>query len=116
MTVDDRADLIIKITPNERGSPNAKLADVELHFTGESLLAGLKLIGFSIWEGRAGRGRNVLFPARQYAVKSERRCFALLRPVVDRTAQDMLRDRILEAYAAYERNTSAVDGQGPARP
>ena len=80
MQAEGQADLVIKITASERGNPSGKLADVELHFGGRSVLAGLKLIGFSIWEGRAGRGLNVLFPARHYAVKSERRCFALLRP------------------------------------
>jgi hypothetical protein len=116
METDECADLIIRIRPNDHGSPERKLADVELHFTGQSPLAGLKLIGFSIWEGPAGRGRNVLFPARQYAMNGERRCFALLRPIVDRTAQDTLRDRILESYAAYERLASASDEHRPARP
>ena len=69
-------------------------------------LAGLKLIGFSIWERRAGSGRNVTFPARQYAVNGERRSFALLRPIVDTTAQERIRERILDAYAAFERHTS----------
>jgi len=32
----------------------------------------------------------------------ERRSFALLRPVVDTTAQNAVRDRILEANAEYE--------------
>src|SRR5438876_8511744 len=50
---------------------------------GMNPLAGLKLIGFSIWERRGGSGRNVTFPARQYAVNGERRSFALLRPIVD---------------------------------
>ena len=108
-----QADLIIKITPRERGNPAGKLADVELHFEGTSLLAGLKLIGFSIWEGRAGRGRNVLFPARHYTVKSERRCFALLRPIVDSTAQDRIRDRILEAYAEHERRGAVDNAERP---
>src|SRR5438309_2581067 len=89
----------IKITANDRGNPPGKLADVELHFVGESFFAGLKLIGFSVWERRGGTGRNVTFPARQYSVNGERRSFALLRPTVDATAQHALRDRILEAYA-----------------
>ena len=55
-----------------------------------------------IWERRGGNGRNVTFPARQYAVNGERRSFALLRPVVDTTAQNAVRDHILEAYAEYE--------------
>ena len=52
-------------------------------------------------------GRNVTFPARQYSVNGERRSFALLRPVVDTTAQQAVRDRILEAYAEYEQTATA---------
>ena len=94
--------LTIKITPNDKGNPPGKLADAELHFGGESPLAGLKLIGFSIWERRGGNGRNVTFPARSYVVNGDRRAFALLRPIVDTTAQEAVRERILEAYAEYE--------------
>jgi hypothetical protein len=93
----------VKITPNDRGNPPGKLADAELHFT-EGPLEGLKLIGFSIWEQRrgGGGGRNVTFPARQYNVNGERRSFALLRPIVDTTAQGKLRELILDAYAEWE--------------
>ena len=49
--------LTVKITPNENGNPPGKLADAELHFT-DGPLAGLKLIGFAIWERRAGTGRK----------------------------------------------------------
>ncbi len=94
-------DLTVKITPNDKGTPVGKLADAELHFT-EGVLAGLKLIGFSCWERRTGSGRNVTFPARQYSVNGERRSFSLLRPIVDATAQERIRDLILEAYAEYE--------------
>jgi hypothetical protein len=71
-------------------------------------LAGLKLIGFGIWERRGGSGRNVTFPARQYSVNGERRSFALLRPVSDTTAQDRIREAILEAYAEYEQSDVTV--------
>src|SRR5207237_6041290 len=90
--------LTVKITPNEKGNPPGKLADAELHFI-DGPLDGLKLIGFSIWERRGGAGRNVTFPARQYSVNSERRSFALLRPIVDASAEVLVRDAILEAYA-----------------
>ncbi|MEO7889584.1 MAG: hypothetical protein ABIW19_06225 [Vicinamibacterales bacterium] len=100
--------LTIKITPNDKGNPPGKLADVELHFAGDSPLAGLKLIGFAIWERRGSTGRNVTFPARQYSVNGERRSFALLRPVEDATAQNGVRDRILEAYADHEQAVAAV--------
>ena len=94
--------MTIKITPNDKGNPPGKLAEAELHFT-DGPLAGLKLIGFAIWERRGGGGgRNVTFPARQYSINGERRSFALLRPVVDMTAQNNLRELILEAFHAYE--------------
>jgi hypothetical protein len=93
--------MTIKITPNDKGNPAGKLADAELHFT-EGPLEGLKLIGFSIWERRGGGGRNVTFPARQYSVNGERRSFALLRPIVDTTAQSRIREMVLEAFQEYE--------------
>ena len=93
--------LIVKITPNEKGNPPGKLADAELHFS-DGELAGLKLIGFSVWERRSGGGRNVTFPARQYAVNGERRSFALLRPIADVTAQNRVRELVLEAYDEYD--------------
>ena len=96
----------VKITTNDTGNPAGKLADAELHFV-DGLLAGLKLIGFAIWERRGAGGRNVTFPARQYSVNGERRSFALLRPIVDASAQSAVRDRILEAYAEYEQAVAA---------
>ena len=100
-TATTNAALTVKITMNDRGNPPGKLADAELNF-GDGQLAGLKLIGFSIWERRGGAGRNVTFPARQYSVNGERRSFALLRPVLDATAQDTVRELILQAYREYE--------------
>ena len=93
--------IVVKITPNDKGNPAGKLADAELHFKGEEL-DGLKLIGFAIWERRGGNGRNVTFPARQYQVNGERRSFALLRPITDTTAQERVRELVLQAYAEYE--------------
>jgi hypothetical protein len=135
----------IKFTPNDKGNPPSKLADVELHFTdpicphclgdreltiadggplagavgtcarcdghgvlvGANPLAGLKLVGFSVWE-RHGSGRNVTFPARSYAIHGERHAFALLRPIVDTAAQERVRLQILDAFAAYEEETAGV--------
>ena len=98
--------LTVKITPNDKGNPPGKLADAELHFT-DGELDGLKLIGFSIWERRGGGGRNVTFPARQYAVNGERRSFALLRPITDTGAQERVRELVLQAYAEYEDETAS---------
>lgn len=94
--------MTVKITPSDKGGPTGKLADAELHF-GEGALHGLKLIGFSVWERRGSAGsRNVTFPARQYTVNGERRSYALLRPIVDTTAQHKVRDLILEAFQEFE--------------
>lgn len=92
--------MTVKIVSYEKGNPPGKLADAELHFA-EGPLEGLKLIGFAVWEKKTGGGRNVTFPARQYSVNGERRSFSLLRPVVDSTAQNRIRDLILEAYAEH---------------
>ena len=102
--------LVVKITPNDKGNPPGKLADAELHFT-DGELDGLKLIGFSIWERRGGNGRNVTFPARQYAVNGERRSFALLRPIVDKDAQNRVRELVLQAYAEHEQEAAETTSQ-----
>jgi hypothetical protein len=94
----------VRIIPNEKGNPPGKLADAEVIFEPEAVpLSGLKLIGFSVWERRSGGGRNVTFPARQYSVNGERRSFALLRPASgDTSAQEAIRDAVLEAYSRFE--------------
>jgi hypothetical protein len=99
--------MTVKIVPNEKGNPPGKLADAELHFT-TGPLEGLKLIGFAVWERKTGSGRNVTFPARQYSVNGERRSFALLRPIVDSTAQERIRDLVLSAYAEHEAETAVT--------
>jgi hypothetical protein len=99
--------IVVKIVANDKGNPPGKLADAELQFT-SGPLDGLKLIGFGIWERRNSAGRNVTFPARQYSVNGERRSFALLRPIVDGTAQDRIRDLLLQAYAAYEEQAAEL--------
>lgn len=92
--------MTVKIVSNEKGNPPGKLADAELHFS-SGPLEGLKLVGFAVWERKSGGGRNVTFPARSYSVNGERRSFSLLRPVIDSTAQNRIRDLILEAYAEH---------------
>jgi hypothetical protein len=101
--------LVVKITPNEKGHPPGKLADAELHFI-DGELDGLKLIGFSIWERRGGGGRNVTFPARQYAVNGERRSFALLRPIADVRSQEKIRELVLQAFDEYDERSAVASG------
>ena len=98
--------MTVKFFNNDKGNPPGKLAEAELHFSGGPL-DGLKLVGFGIWERRNG-GRNVTFPARTYTVNGERRTFALLRPIVDATSQDKLRDVILDAYKEHEAEVAAA--------
>jgi hypothetical protein len=97
----------VRIIPNTEGKPPGKLADAEVIFEAEAgPLSGMKLIGFAIWERRSGGGRNVTFPARQYSVNGERRSFALLRPMNGNvSAQEAVRDLILEAFSASEAQT-----------
>ncbi|NQW02871.1 MAG: hypothetical protein HQ485_02460 [Acidobacteria bacterium] len=92
--------MTVIFVPNDKGNPPGKLADAELHFAGGPL-DGLKLVGFGVWERKQG-GRNVTFPARQYSVNGERRSYCLLRPILDASSQDGLRDIILEAYTIHE--------------
>lgn len=98
--------MTIRIIPNEIASLPGKLADAELYFgVGDSPdLDGLKLIGFAIWEPRiVGGKRRVTFPDRHYrGVHGERCTLTLLRSIVDVTAQNALRDRILTAFAEYQ--------------
>ncbi len=85
---------------NDKGNPAGKLADAELHFAGGPL-DGLRLVGFGVWERKQG-GRNVTFPARQYSVNGERRSYSLLRPILEQSSQNALRDLILESYKEHE--------------
>lgn len=109
----------IYITPNATGNPPGKLADAELHFEEGEPLAGLKLIGFGIWEQRTGNKRNVTFPARTYAVNGERRTFALLRPLewqsgLRADAQETIRLAVLSAYRRHEAGADdATPAPGP---
>ena len=127
--------MTVKIIPNDTNNPPGKLADAELHFTMPDpatfhaslrptfeALAGLKLIGFGVWERRTGTdervdaitgrvvatGRNVTFPSRQYSVNGERRSFSLLRPIADATAKDRICETILAAFAEYEEKAAVA--------
>ncbi len=101
--------MTVTITPNDKGNPPGKLADAELHFT-EGPLAGLKLVGFGVWERRTGGGRNVTFPSRQYSVNGERRSFALLRPISEEHSNEEIREAVLRAFADHEAQFVAAAG------
>ncbi len=99
----------IKIIPNDKGVPAGKLADAELVFI-DGELAGLKLVGFTIWQGLERGEHNVTFPARQYSLNGERRTFALPRPVLDASALDRVREQVLDAFAEFERQAAVTTG------
>jgi len=92
--------MTVKFVMNDKGNPAGKLADAELHFAGGPL-DGLKLVGFGVWERKQG-GRNVTFPARQYSMNGERRSYSLLRPILEQSSQNALRDLILQSYKEHE--------------
>jgi hypothetical protein len=99
----------VRIIPNTAGTPQGKLADAEVIFEADAgPMKGLKLLGFSIWEGRTG-GRNVTFPARHYTTNGgDRRNFSLLRPANgDEHAPKAMREFILDAYTRVEAGTES---------
>ena len=93
--------IVVKITVNDKGNPPGKLADAELHFIHQWPARRSEAHWLRNWERRNNGGRNVTFTARQHGVNGERRSFALLRPIVDASAQDRIRELLLEAYAAH---------------
>lgn len=77
--------ITVHITLNDARDPPTKVADAELHFVGGPL-AGLKLIGFEVWQQRAGVIRYVTVPARLSLMSGEPRTCPLLRPIDDNQA------------------------------
>jgi hypothetical protein len=96
----------IKVLPADDAAPAGKLADVELHFTAGALV-GLKLLGFTVWEGRGGKDPSVSLRSRHYVVNGERRSFSLLRPSGEAPAKDTLRDTLLAAFADHVQNSAS---------
>ncbi|MDA8116816.1 MAG: hypothetical protein M0000_05390 [Actinomycetota bacterium] len=72
---------------NHGGTPASKLADVEIHFE-EGLLAGLKLVGCSVWRSKKGDAPTVLVPSRSYATAGGVRYYELLRGSIDEQDPD----------------------------
>ena len=93
----------VRFMPADRGAPAGKLADIELHFT-SGALEGLKLLGFTVWEGRGDKRPSVSLPATQYVVNGERRTFTLLRPTGETQTPDALRAALLAAFADQHRS------------
>ena len=104
----------VKITPNDKGNPPGKLANAEIHFV-DGVFAGLKLIGFAVWERRTGAGRNVTFPARQSF--GERRATQLRAASARRRYQRTRRRARLDPFRLCGTRTGCVtDPPPPGRP
>lgn len=98
----------VKILRNEQSKPAGLLADAEIHFL-EGELAGLKLVGFAIWERRDGNGRRVTFPGRPLIVHGDKRSFELLRAIGNPNVLDRVRELVLRAFEQQASNAvSAV--------
>lgn len=98
--------LTATIIPVTDGAPTGKLAEAELLFH-EGPMAGLKLVGFTVWARRNGDGHNVTFPARTYTANGETRHYQLLRRTGD-SSDAAIKDLILATYTAH------TDRVGPA--
>jgi len=72
------------------GVPESRLADVEIHFE-EGILAGLKLVGCSVWRGKKNEGPTVLIPSRSYATAGGVRYYELLRESEERKDPDSMK-------------------------
>jgi hypothetical protein len=92
---------------NHGDTPVSKLADVEIHFE-EGMLAGLNLVGCSVWKSKKGEAPTVLVPSRSYTTASGIRYFELLRgsnasgltneTTEDRQAVKTFKEYICEQY------------------
>ncbi len=103
----------MKIVVFPATNADGKLADVELRFetigaplqidaptwAGVNALAGLTLVGFSVWQNKAGI-KSVKFPARAYTRAGQKRVFTLLRPTETPGATQALVSAILQEYEA----------------
>lgn len=79
--------------------PEKLLTEAEIVFDEAGPLAGMKLVGFSIWNGYDPDSLSVTFPARSFGVGGERRFFDYLRNVEagDGSAR-RVKDWILDEY------------------
>ena len=57
---------------------------------------------------RGSGKRNVTFPALSCVVNGGRRAFALLRPIVDTTSPEKVRQLVLDAYAEFEERAAVA--------
>ena len=93
------SDVTFTFVSRESG-PERLVSEVELVFPSTGILAGLKLVGFSLWRSPEGE-IYVTFPSRAFGAGQERRFFDYLRPVNGGgAAAKALKEAIVAAYKA----------------
>jgi hypothetical protein len=94
----------VQFVDKENG-PERLVCEAEVLFDEAGPLAGMKLVGFSLWRSPEGEV-YVTFPSRAFGVGGERRFFDYLRSI-EGSAQDAKRVKawILEEY---RQNTRAA--------
>jgi hypothetical protein len=81
--------------------PERLLCEAELLFDDTTPLAGMKLVGFTLWRGPGG-DVFVTFPARSFGVGNERKFFDFLRATEGSNGEGLRRVKawIVEQYRA----------------
>src|SRR5713226_8879012 len=89
-----------------KGAPERLVCEAELVFPATAgILAGLKLVGFSLWKSPEGE-IYVTFPARAFGAGNDRRYFDFLRPIeCGNGAAKTLKEGIVAAYRAQAAST-----------
>ena len=83
---------------DKANGPERLVCDVELLFDEGTPLAGMKLVGFSIWRNAEGE-LFVTFPSRAFGLATERRFFEYLRSIESNAADSRrVKDWLLEEY------------------
>jgi len=89
----------VQFVERENG-PERLVCEAEIVFDEDGPLAGMKLVGFSLWRGPDG-DLYVTFPSRAFGAGGERRYFDYLRSTEGTGAEaKRVKGWILEAYRA----------------
>jgi hypothetical protein len=93
----------VQFVTRENG-PEKLVCDAEVVFGPEGgPLAGMKLVGFSLWRGAEGEV-SVTFPARSFGMANERKYYDYLRPAEGGAAESKrVKGWILEEFRASRR-------------
>jgi len=88
--------------------PERLICEAEIHFAA-GVLAGMKLVGFTLWRSAEGEV-YVTLPARPFGAGGERRYFDILRSVEGQAADvKRVKGWILEAYRAHDAAIDALN-------